>query len=166
MKHLIKNYIDKDGSRFRPLQCLIDRKSFEEIGPYSEDYFLEDWEFTIRYLCHADFHRINAPVIRFRDRPNSLGHQPEVYADSMMDVIEKHEKLLFEKFGLKSEFIYSNTLCRIILMFIHRNKASVALKKFRFYKSKYKKKIMSFEVAVFSLAAYAKFQFKRFLCLS
>jgi glycosyltransferase involved in cell wall biosynthesis len=165
-RHLIENYIDKDGSRFRPLQCLIDRKSFEEIGPYSEDYFLEDWEFTIRYLCHADFHRINAPVIRFRDRPNSLGHQPEVYADSMMDVIEIHEKPLSEKSGIKPETIYSNTLCRIILMFIHRNKTKVALEKFRFYKKKYKKKIMSFDVAVFSLLAYAKFQLKRLLCLS
>jgi glycosyltransferase involved in cell wall biosynthesis len=165
-KHLIENYIDKDGSRFRPLQFLMDRKSFEEIGPYSEEFFVDDWEFTIRYLCHAEIHRIDAPVVRFRDRPNSLGHQPEVYADSMMDVIEKHEKLLFEKFGLKSEFIYSNTLCRIILMFIHRNKTSVAFEKFRLYKKKYPKKIMPFEVAVFSLAAYAKFQLKRFLCLS
>jgi glycosyltransferase involved in cell wall biosynthesis len=165
-KHLIGNYIDKDGSRFRPLQFLIDKKSFEENGPYLEDYFLEDWEFTIRYLCNADFHRINAPIVRFRDRPNSLGHQPEVYADSMIDVIEKYEKLLHEKFGLKSELIYSNTLCRIILMFIHRNKASVALKKFWLYKNKYKKKILSIEVAVFSLPAYAKFQLKRFLCLS
>jgi glycosyltransferase involved in cell wall biosynthesis len=165
-KNLIENYIDKDGSHFRPLQCLIDKKSFAENGPYSEDYFLDDWEFTIRYLCNADFHRINAPVVRFRDRPNSLGHRPEVYADSMMDVIEKHEKSLSRKFGLKSEIIYSNTLCRIILMFIHKNKTSVALKKFWLYKNKYKKKIMSFEVAIFSLTAYAKFQLKRFLCLS
>ena len=83
-----------------------------------------------------------------------------------MDVIEKHEKSLSEKFGLKSEFIYSNTLCRIILMFIHRNKTRIALGKFRLYKNKYPKKIIPFEVAVFSLTAYAKFQLKRFLCLS
>lgn len=165
-KHLIENYIDKDGSRFRPLQFLMDRESFEEIGPYSEDFFVDDWEFTIRYLCHADIHRINAPVVRFRDRPNSLGHQPEVYADSMMDVIEKHEKPLLEKFCIKPETIYSNTLCRIILMLIHTNKTRVALGKFRFYKKKYQKKIMPFEVAVFSLFAYTKFQLKRFLCSS
>jgi hypothetical protein len=57
-----------------------------------------------------------------------------------MDVIEKHEKSLSEKFGLKSEFIYSNTLCRIILMFIHRNKTSVSLGKPRLYKKSIPKK--------------------------
>ena len=164
-KHLIENYIDKNGSRFRPLQFLLDRKTFLEFGPYSEYFFVDDWEFTIRYLCHADIHRINAPVVRFRIRHDSLGHQPEAYSDSLMDVVELHEKSLFEKFGLKSETIYSNTLCRIILMFIHKNRASTAITKFWFYKKKYKNKIKVLEVMLFGLTEYLKFKLKRILSI-
>ena len=164
-KHLIKNYIDKNGNRFRPLQFLLDRKTFLEIGPYSEHFFVDDWEFTIRYLCYADIHRINAPVVRFRIRQDSLGHQPEAYADSLMDVIELHERSLFEKFGLKPETIYSNTLCRIILMFIHKNQAAEAVVQFRIYKKKYKNKIKALEIILFGLNEYVKFKLKRILSI-
>ena len=165
-KHLIENYIDKNGSRVRPLQFLLDRKSFEEIGPYSEDYFCDDWEFTIRYLCHTDIHRINAPLFKFRDRPDSAGHKPETYADSLMDVIEEHEHLLYEKFNLSPKTIYTNTLCRIIIMFIHKYENKIALKKFFFYKKKYLYKIKTSEVVVFFLLVYTKLQLKRLLRLT
>lgn len=164
-KYLIENYIDKNGSRFRPLQFLLDRKTFLEIGPYSEHFFVDDWEFTIRYICHADIHRINAPVVRFRIRKDSLGHQPEVYADSLMNVIELHERSLSEKFGFKPETAYSNTLCRIILMFIRKNQVSGAIARFQIYRKKYKNKIRVLEVIFFGLTEYAKFKFKRILSL-
>ena len=164
-KYLIENYIDKNGSRFRPLQFLLDRKTFLEIGPYSELFFVDDWEFTIRYICHADIHRINAPVVRFRIRKDSLGHQPEVYADSLMNVIELHERSLSEKFGFKPETAYSNTLCRIILMFIRKNQVSGAIARFQIYRKKYKNKIRVLEVIFFGLTEYAKFKFKRILSL-
>ena len=164
-KHLIENYIDKDGSRLRPLQFLLDRKTFLEVGPYSERFFVDDWEFTIRYLCHSDIHRINVPVVRFRIRQDSFGHQPETYADSLMDVIELHERSLSEKFGLKPETTYSNTLCRVILMFIHKNQASDAVARFLIYRKKYKNKIKVLEIIFFGLTEYVKFRFKRVLSL-
>jgi hypothetical protein len=67
----------------------------------------------------------------------------------MMDIIETNEKPFPEKSGIISEAIYSNTLCRIILMFIHRNKTSLVLKKSGFTNKSTKK--MSYEVAAFSL---------------
>ena len=160
-KHLVENYIDRNGSRFRPLQFLLDRKTFLEVGPYSERFFVDDWEFTIRYLCHADIHRINAPIVRFRIRQDSLGHQPELYADSLMNVIELHEISLFEKFGFKPEVAYSNTVCRIILMFIRKNQVGGAIARFHFYRKKYKNKIKLLEIVFFGLTEYAKFKFKR-----
>ena len=58
-----------------------------------------------------------------------------------MDIIETNEKPFPEKSGITLEAIYSNTLCRIILMFIHRNKTSLALEKFRLYKKSTQKKV-------------------------
>jgi glycosyltransferase involved in cell wall biosynthesis len=155
-KNYIENYICKDGSRVRPLQFLMDRKTYEKMGPYLEDYFLEDWEYTLRCLCGTDFHRIDAPLVNFRDRPDSTGHKPEIYADSLMDVLEIHEENVYKKFGITPKTIYTNTLCRIIIMFIHQSKLDIALKKFLFYKKKYGEKINSFEVFTFSLLVLLK----------
>ena len=155
-KHLIESFIDKTGNLVRPIQFLLDRKTFEKVGPYSEDYFCDDWDFTIRYLCNTDFHRINAPTVKFRDRPDSAGHQPGIYADSLMDVIERHEDLLYETFKMKAEVAYTNTLCRIMLMFIHKNEMSTAVDKFFLFKKKYKNKINTFEAIFFFFSAYSR----------
>jgi glycosyltransferase involved in cell wall biosynthesis len=164
--NLIKNYIDKDGSRFRPLQFLIDRKSMEKAGQWSEKYFLEDYDFTVRHLCITEFHRVDQQIVRFRDRPESHGHQPQIHADGQMDVIEEYAELLHNKSGINPKVFYTNTLCRIILMFIHKQSTSTALQKYFFYKKKYGNKISTLDVSIFSLVAYTKYKLKRFLGLS
>ena len=81
-----------------------------------------------------------------------------------MNVIELHERSLSEKFGFKPETAYSNTLCRIILMFIRKNQSG-AIARFQIYRIFYKNKIRVLEVIFFGLTEYAKFKFKQILSL-
>jgi len=117
-KKLIHFYIDENGNNFRPIQYFIDRETFERIGPYSEDYFLEDWEFTIRYMMVADFHRVPHVLVKFRDNPNSLGHDPIKCGESLLEVIHLHADKLEAFIDLK--LAYTNAAKRELLMYIHR----------------------------------------------
>lgn len=150
-------YIDEDGSRFRPMQFLIDRKTFERIGPFSEEYFIDDWEFTIRYIIESKFYRLPEKLISFRILPNSLGNQPDIYADSLLDVVERYANRL----NTKNHVLFTNTLCRIIKLYVTKNQYRKAWAKILQHRKRFLRIIDIPYVAFFLVKEVIKFQLKK-----
>jgi len=126
-------YIDKDGSKFRPIQFLIDRKTFEKVGPYNEECFIDDWEFTIRYITKVKFYRVPESLILFRILHNSLGNQPDIYADSLLDVIENYA----DKLNTKNNILFVNTVCRTIILYVAKGQYQKGWAKFAQHQKKF-----------------------------
>jgi glycosyltransferase involved in cell wall biosynthesis len=157
---LIHFYIDENGSKFRPIQFFIDRTTFEKVGKYSEDYWVEDWEFTIRYLMAADFHRIPHVLVKFRENLNSLGHDPVKCGESMLEVIHLHANKLKPFIDLK--LAYTNTAKRELLMYIHRGWLFSGIRVLNTRFDQYEL-ISKFSLFVFMAIEFSKFKIKQLL---
>ena len=150
-------YIDEDGSRFRPMQFLVDRKTFERIGPFSEEYFLEDWEFTIRYILESNFYRVPEKLVSFRILTCSLGNKPDIYGDSLLDVVERYAHRL----KTKNHVLFTNTLCRIIKMYVARNQYRKAWAKILQHRERFLRTIDIPYVVFFLVKEVIKNQIKK-----
>jgi glycosyltransferase involved in cell wall biosynthesis len=99
------------SGRLLPSSMFLPRQLFEGIGGFDPQLIAEDYDVHLRLARVGQFEFIDEPLVYSRYTPGSLGKQPWVWGQCIIDSIVKHKDIL----GDRLPQILSDRAARIAL---------------------------------------------------